>query len=191
MFIFLSSSQYGNSDGGGTLLIGGASLPALQHAVEQKVESFGREYSTQTSSIAVRSESAMTNERVTATLSSFFAGIALVVAGFGLFGLMIYSIAMRTREIGIRMAMGSQRANIFALILREALQLTLMGVALGIPAAIVASRTFASMLFELSYHDPKTLAAASLTLILAGLIAGLLPALRAMKIEPIAALRYE
>jgi len=191
MFIFLPSSQYGATEGGGTLLIRGASVPAFQQVVEQKVQSFGREYSSRSSSIAARSESALANETMTATLSSFFAVISLAVAGFGLFGLLMYSIAMRTREIGIRMAMGSQRADIFALILREALQVTLVGVALGIPAAIIASHSFASMLFELSYADAKTIAAASLILIVVGLVAGLLPAFRAMKFEPIAALGHE
>ena len=76
----------------------------------------------------------MVNEEMTATLSSFFAVVALVVAGFGLFGLLTYSITLRTREIGIRMAMGSQRAGILRLILREALYLTLIGIAISVPA---------------------------------------------------------
>ena len=133
----------------------------------------------------------MVNEKMTASLSSFFAAVALMVAGFGLFGLLTYSITLRTREIGIRMAMGSQRAAIFVLILREALYLTLIGIAIGVPLAIAASRIFANMLFGLSFVDPMTLSAALLLLILTGILAGLLPAFRAMRLEPMAALRHE
>jgi ABC-type antimicrobial peptide transport system permease subunit len=89
------------------------------------------------------------------------------------------------------MAMGSQRAAIFILILHEALYLTLIGIGIGLPLAIAASHIFANMLFGLSFADPMTLAAALLLLILTGVLAGLLPALRAMRLEPMAALRHE
>ena len=133
----------------------------------------------------------MVNEEMTATLSSFFAVVALMVAGFGLFGLLTYSITLRAREIGIRMAMGSQRAGILSLILREALYLTLIGTGIGLPLAIGASRIFANMLFTVSFDDPMALSTASLVLILTGISAGLLPAIRAMRLEPMAALRHE
>jgi ABC-type antimicrobial peptide transport system permease subunit len=165
--------------------------PGFEKTLEHEVESLGHEYSTKTTTIAQRSESSLVNEKMTASLSSFFAAIALLVAGFGLFGLLMYSITLRTREIGIRMAMGSQRVGILSLILHQALYLTLIGVAIGLPLAIAASRIFASMLFALSFADPMTLAMASLILIVTGLLAGLLPALRAMMLEPMAALRHE
>ena len=133
----------------------------------------------------------MVNEEMTAGLSSFFAIVALIVAGFGLFGLLTYSITLHTREIGIRMAMGSQRIGILRLILQEAIYLTLVGIGIGLPLAIAASRIFANMLFALSFADPITLFAASLMLILTGVLAGLLPAIRAMRLEPVAALRHE
>jgi predicted permease len=190
VFLFLPSPQFGNEEGG-TLLVRGTVGPGFVKTVEREVESFGHEYSTKTNTIAERSESSMVNEKMTANLSSFFAVVALMVAGFGLFGLLTYSITLRTREIGIRMAMGSQRTAIFILILREALYLTLIGIAIGVPLAIAASRIFANMLFGLSFVDPLTLSAALLLLILTGILAGLLPALRAMKLEPMAALRHE
>jgi ABC-type antimicrobial peptide transport system permease subunit len=126
-----------------------------------------------------------------ATFSTFFAAIALLVAGFGLFGLMSYAVNLRTREIGIRMAMGSQRSGILGLILRESILVTLTGIAIGPPCALAASHTIAHMLFALSIADPLTLASASLTLLLTGTIAGLLPAIRAMNPHPMAALRHE
>jgi predicted permease len=189
-FLFLPSPQFGNEKGG-TLLVRGTVGPGLEKTVEREVESFGHEYSTRTNTIAQRSESSMVNEKMTASLSSFFAAVALMVAGFGLFGLLTYSISLRTREIGIRMAMGSQRAAIFSLILREALYLTLIGIGIGLPLAIAASRIFANMLFDLSFADPMTLSAAFLLLILTGVLAGFLPAIRAMRLEPMAALRHE
>jgi predicted permease len=189
-FLFLPSPQFGN-DEGGTLLVRGTVGPGFEKTVEREVESFGHEYSTKTNTIAQRSESSMVNEKMTASLSSFFAAVALMVAGFGLFGLLTYSITLRTREIGIRMAMGSQRAAIFILILREALYLTLIGIVIGVPLAIAASRIFANMLFGLSFFDPMTLSAALFLLILTGALAGLLPAIRAMRLEPMAALRHE
>ena len=194
-FVFLPSPQFGSSDEGGILLVRGTMGPTVdagfEKTVEREVASFGHEYSTKTATVAQRSESAMVNEKMTASLSGFFAAVALMVAGFGLFGLLTYSITLRTREIGIRMAMGSQRAGILRLILHEALYLTLIGIGIGLPLAIAASRIFANMLFALSFADPMTLSTASLMLILTGVLAGLLPAIRAMRLEPMAALRHE
>jgi predicted permease len=190
-FMFLPSSQFGDSNDGGTLLVRGMVGSGFEKTVEREVESFGHEYPTRTLTVTQWSERSMVNEEMTATLSGFFAVVALVVAGFGLFGLLTYSITLRTREIGIRMAMGSQRAGILRLILDEALYLTLIGIGIGLPLAIAASRIFAKMLFALSFADPMTLATASLMLMLTGVLAGLLPAIRAMKLEPMAALRHE
>jgi predicted permease len=189
-FIFLASPQFGDANGT-TLLVRGADVTGFRQAVEHETESFGREFSTATSTIAQRSENGMVNEKMIATLSSFFAGIGLVVAGFGLFGLLMYSVSLRSGEIGIRMAMGAQRVGILRLILREAFQVTAIGVGIGIPIALGLSRIFSSMLFALSFADPLTIATASLTLISTCLLAGLLPAIRAMSVEPMAALRHE
>lgn len=144
-----------------------------------------------TSTLEERSQRSRVFEQMTATLSTFFAVIALLVAGFGLFGLMSYSVNLRTREIGMRMAMGSQRSGILGLILRESILVTLIGTAIGLPCAVGASRMIAHMLFALSFADPITLASASFALLLTGTIAGLLPALRAMKMNPMTALRHE
>jgi predicted permease len=190
-FVFLPSPQFGSSDEGSILLVRGTVAPGLDKTLEREVQSFGHEYATRTSTIAQRSERAMVNEEMTASLSSFFAVLALIVAGFGLFGLLTYSMTQRTREIGIRMAMGSQRVGILSLILQQALLLTLIGIGIGLPLAITVSRIFANMLFGLSFADPVTLFSASLMLVLTGVLAGLLPAFRAMRLEPMAALRHE
>ena len=190
-FLYVPTPQSGYPLEAGTLLVRGTGGTDLGKAVEREIESFGREYSTTVGTLMERSDRTLVNEQMTATLSTFFASIALLVAGFGLFGLLTYSVTLRTKEIGIRMAMGSQRAGILKLILREAMQVTLIGIGIGLPCAIAVSRIFAHMLFALSFADPVTLTTASLTLLLTGVAAGLLPAIRAMKLEPVAALRHE
>ena len=190
-FLYVPSPQHGSPLEAGTLLVRGTGGSDLRNAVEREIESFGREYSATLNTLTERSDRSLQNEQMTATLSTFFASIALLVAGFGLFGLLTYSVTLRTREIGIRMAMGSQRASILNLILREAMQVTLIGIGSGLPCAIAASRIFAHMLFSLSFADPVMLTTASLTLLFTGMAAGLLPAIRAMKLEPVTALRHE
>ena len=189
--IYVPALQFQSFAEGGTLLVRGSSGPEFTKAVEAELQSFGHEYSASTTTLEEKSERSLVYEQMTATLSTFFAVIALLVAGFGLFGLMSYAVNLRTHEIGIRMALGSQRSGILGLILRESVLVTLLGIAIGLPCALVASHMMAHMLFALSFADPLTLATASLTLLLTGTIAGLLPALRAMKLNPMVALRRE
>jgi ABC-type lipoprotein release transport system permease subunit len=102
-----------------------------------------------------------------------------------------YSVTRRTREIGIRVAVGAQRQNVLWFVLRETLALALFGIAFGIPSALAATRLIAPMLFDLSPSDPSTIAAVSLLLLPVALFAGYLPARRASTIDPIVALRSE
>jgi predicted permease len=190
-YIFVPSSQYGFSKDGGTLLVRGTPNPDLGRTIEQEVRSLGREYSSRTSTLAQTMDISLVNEQLTASLSTFFAVIAVLVAGFGLFGLLTYSVILRTREIGVRMALGSQRTGILKLVLKEAIQITLIGISVGLPCAIGVSRLFAHMLFATSFADPATLTTASLTLLLTGAVGGLFPAVKAMKLEPAEALRRE
>jgi predicted permease len=190
-YIFVPSSQYGFSKDGGTLLVRGTANPDFGRTIEQEVRSLGREYSSRTSTLAQTMDISLVNEQLTASLSTFFAVIAVLVAGFGLFGLLTYSVILRTREIGVRMALGSQRTGILKLVLKEAIQITLIGISVGLPCAIGVSRLFAHMLFATSFADPATLTTASLTLLLTGAVGGLFPAVKAMKLEPAEALRRE
>jgi len=104
---------------------------------------------------------------------------------------MSYAVTRRTREIGIRVALGAQPGKVLLIVLRETLALALLGIALGIPCALAASRLIASMLFGLSPNDFPTLVTVSLLLVAVALLAGYLPARRASVIDPIAALRTE
>lgn len=130
-------------------------------------------------------------ELLFARLSGFFGVLALVLACVGLYGLMSYQVLRRTGEIGLRMALGALPAHVLGMILRESLVLVCLGVVLGLAAAGVASRLVAAMMFGLSPTDPLTYAAVALLLIAVALLASLLPARRAARIDPMTALRTE
>ena len=188
--IFLSYLQTPPAWGG---LVVRTKEPAdrLAQTVGQEIQSLGREYPFWTGTIADVMSQQLAKERATALLSGYFALLSLLLACIGLYGLMSYTVTRRTREIGIRVALGAQRITILWLVLREALVLVLFGVAIGIPTALLATRLIASMLFGLSPLDLPTIITASLLLLLVALFAGFLPAWRASGVEPTVALRTE
>jgi predicted permease len=176
----------------GDLLVRTSGPPeALAKTVGTEIESLGHEYALETKTIQQTTSRILTEERVTAMLSGFFAVLALLLASIGLYGLMSYTVTRRTREIGVRVAVGAQRQNVLWLVLRETLALALLGVAIGIPSALAATRLIATMLFGLTPSDLPTIAAVSLLLLLVALFAGYLPARRASTIDPIVALRTD
>jgi len=120
-----------------------------------------------------------------------FAAMALVLAATGIFGVISYSVSRRTREIGIRIALGASRNTISHMVLRETLLLALAGLAVGVPCTFAASRLLGHMLFGVSANDPITLIAVAFTLIAVAVIAGFVPLRRAMRVDPMVALRYE
>jgi ABC-type antimicrobial peptide transport system permease subunit len=121
-------------------------------------------------------------ERVVAMLGEFFGGLALSLAGIGLFALMAYAVVQREREIAIRMVLGATRIRIAASVLREVLALVAVAVVVGLPAALLSARLFGSLLFQLHANDPMTLAAAVAALIVISLLAALVPARRATNV---------
>ena len=120
-----------------------------------------------------------------------FGALALLLASIGLFGLMSYSVARRTNEIGIRMALGAQRRDVLRLVMGESMLLVVVGVGIGLAAALAASRLVASLLFGLAPTDAATMAAAMLVLVAVSALAGYLPARRAARVDPLEALHYE
>ena len=136
-------------------------------------------------------ERAMVRERVMATLGTAFALLGLALAAVGLYGLMSYTVARRTNEIGIRLAIGATRREVLWMVIRQALLLLGAGVAIGIPAAWAASRLVTSMLFGVTGTDPLTIGAATVVLAATGVAAGFLPAWRASRVDPMTVLRYE
>ncbi len=117
--------------------------------------------------------------------------LALLLSCLGLYGILSYVVAQRTKEIGIRMALGAGRRDVLWLVLRDALRLVLLGVALGIPAALAAARLLASQLFGISAADPVTIGLATLVLLAVAAVAGYSPARRAARVDPLVALRFE
>jgi predicted permease len=135
--------------------------------------------------------SSISNDVLLAKLSSFFGLLALLLACVGLYGVMSYTVARKTGEIGVRMALGAQRANILWMILREVIILVLIGVAVGVPGALAGSRLFAAMLFGLKNIDPLSMSLVVLLMVIVAMLAGFIPARRATKVDPMRALRYE
>jgi predicted permease len=163
----------------------------LAKTVGHEIEALGREYPFWTGTIAEVMSQQLAKERVIAMLSGFFALLAVLLACIGLYGLMSYTVSRRTREIGIRFALGARRFSVLWIVLRETLMLALFGIAIGIPSALVASRFIASMLFGISPNDLPTIILISLLLLLVALFAGFLPARRASDVDPAVALRTE
>jgi predicted permease len=126
-----------------------------------------------------------------AKLAGVFGLLAMLLASIGLYGIMAYTVARRTRDIGIRMALGAQRGSVLWLILRETLLVVLIGVAVGLPLALGGTHLIKSMLFGLGIVDPLAMIVPAITLAAVAALAGLLPARRAMRVDPIIALRYE
>jgi putative ABC transport system permease protein len=133
----------------------------------------------------------ITNLRLNMTLLSIFAGLATLLAVVGIYSVMSYLVTQHTREIGIRVALGAQPANILKLVLGQGLSLTLVGVAVGALAAFGLTRLMSSFLYEVGGNDPLTYVSVSLLLTVVALVACYIPARRATKVDPLVALRYE
>jgi predicted permease len=136
-------------------------------------------------------DNSLQTDRFIKQLSEAFGILAMLLAAIGLYGVMAYTVARRTREIGIRMALGAEPGRIREQVLRETLTLVLIGIPIGVPIALLVAYLVRSMLFGLNFADPMALVVAMVLLLAAAALAGLLPARRASRVDPMIALRYE
>ena len=135
--------------------------------------------------------SSLAQRSFTLALLGLFGGLALALAAVGIYGLISYSVTLRTREVGIRMAFGAERSDVLAMVLRQGLALIGLGLGIGFLASLALTRLIASLLFEVRPNDLATTAGVALLLVSVALLACYLPARRAATVDPMIALRYE
>jgi predicted permease len=165
-----------------------AALADVRRAVEQ-IDSRDVIYSVETMDEIVSNSFAA--RRFSMILLAVFAALALVLACVGIYGVISYLVGQRTHEIGVRMALGAQRTEVLWLVLGHGARMALIGVAIGIVAALGLTRLMANQLFGVSAHDPLTFAGVAMLLIIVAVVACYIPARRAMRVDPMVALRYE
>jgi ABC-type antimicrobial peptide transport system permease subunit len=141
--------------------------------------------------LALQVDRSLNPERMGSVVTGAFGILALGLACFGLYGVMSYAVSRRTSEIGVRMALGARPGNVLWDVLREALALIALGLAVGLPVVLLASRSISALLYGLQPNDPATLAMTIVILTSVAAIAALLPAWRASRVSPMTALRHE
>jgi predicted permease len=164
---------------------------SLAPALRRELQRLGREYPGRVRPLAEQREAALAQERLLASLSTAFGALGLLLAAVGLYGLLSFSVASRTAEIGVRMALGAGRRQVIDLVLREAATLLVLGAALGVPLAWIAGQTAARLLFGLDSPGLLPIGAAVLLLALVGATAASIPAHRAASIDPLRALKHD
>jgi len=187
--VFAPASQYPAQGPWTAIMI--YSQTSIQIAVNRKLGELHPQIVTSFSDFRSDIMEGLKRERLLAMLSAFFGVLAALLAMVGVYGVMSYMIARRRNELGIRIALGANRAEVVALVMRETGWLLLIGAAVGTMLSVFASRSAESLLYELKPHDPFTIIACNLLLALVAVLASVLPARRASRVDPMIALRYE
>jgi putative ABC transport system permease protein len=189
---FLATSQEAEPDAAlQVVLRSAAPLATISAEASAAIASFSPAIVVQFQTMESQVRDSLLRERLMATLSGFFGGLAALIATIGLYGVMSYMVARRRNEIGIRIALGADRARVVRMVMREAAVLLTAGVLVGLVVAVLAARTATKLLFGLQPGDPATLTMAAVGLGLVAMLASYLPALRASRLEPTEALREE
>jgi ABC-type antimicrobial peptide transport system permease subunit len=136
-------------------------------------------------------DQSFTEPRFNMLLVSAFAVLALVLSSIGIYGVIAYSVAQRTQEIGVRMALGANRLDVVRLVVAEGIAIAAVGISAGLAGALALTRVMRTMLVGVSPHDPLTFSAGAFVLLMVAVAASCFPALRAARVEPVAALRAE
>lgn len=165
-----------------------AAIAAIEHTI-RAIDSKLPIYDVRT--LQAQIDQGISSERVLSFLSALFSGLATLLCGIGLYGIVAYAVSRRTREIGVRFAVGAQKSDVAKLFLRESVIVIAAGILIGMPIALVSTRVLKSLLYGLQPTDLPTLAFTIAILVAAGLLATLLPVRRAARIEPLEALRYQ
>jgi ABC-type antimicrobial peptide transport system permease subunit len=177
---------------GNTFVVRAASPPdGVMATLRREVQAVDADLESSMRTVADALDRAVVREKLLSRLSTFFGVLATVLAGIGLYGLMAYAVARRTREIGIRMALGAARSVVLRSELKSAIRLVAAGIAVGVPLAVAVGRLVRSQLFGISGTDPVTFAMATALLALVAGAAAYLPARRASRVDPMIALRWE
>ncbi len=191
MTVFVAASQFSPDRVTYALRTAGDPLSYVRSVHEIVRQADSRIPVTNVITQAAEIDRTISRELTFAKLCTGFAVLALLIASVGLYGTMSYSVARQVGEIGIRMALGARRGAVMWMVLRRVLVLAVVGLAISVPAALVAFRLVRSLLFQTRPNDPATLALAALVLLITALLAGYVPARRASRIDPLAALRQE
>jgi len=189
---YIPYSQYTNTDQRVLCVRATGDASAVVAAIRQVVRSLDSNLPVfGIKTFAQHINDSISRERLVALLSSLFGLFALLLAALGLYGVVAYSVTRRTREIGIRLALGAQRASVLRLVLRDTLLLTIIGICVGLSATFFGTRLIKHLLFQLMPNDPFIVTIAALLMISIAIIAGYLPGRRAARVNPVVALRYE
>jgi ABC-type antimicrobial peptide transport system permease subunit len=185
-------SYFQRASGTDSLVIRGAgSLSQIAAAIHNAVQPSFPNTPIEVRALSAQVEQTLLQERLMAKLAGGFGALGLLLACVGLYGLLAYSVVRRTKEIGVRMALGAQARTVLWMVAKRALGLVAAGIAVGVPLAWVLSRKVQSMLFGLTATDPSVVASAVVLLAAAGLVAAYFPARRAARVDPMTALRHE
>ncbi len=192
-FLYIPAAQQRNRLTRMSLAVQSGVDPAhLMAALQREVRAQGPDLLvTEVLTLKEQVNAALLQERLLSTLGGFFGGLALLLAAVGLYGLLTHVVGRRTGEIGVRMALGADRVAVVWMILRRSLWLVAIGLAVGVPAALLATRPLAALLYGLAPADPGTIAFGVLMLVVTALVASYIPAYRASRIDPVTALRNE
>jgi putative ABC transport system permease protein len=193
--------EFGNMDGNlkpltvvgivGDVRANGLDLPQIVPAARGIFHDLAPDVPVKFSTFTDEMSGWLANRRFLLLVVGFFAAAALALAAVGIYGIVTFSVMRRTQEIGVRMALGAQRSNVLRLVVGEGARLALLGVAIGIAASFAIMRLISSLLFGISATDPLTFVSLAALLSLAALVASYVPARRAMRVDPMVALRYE